>query len=69
MQHSSEKVLESAYRRSPAIVQAMLPTAYAYMYLYLARLSLTSGNTTKARNFVEQAWAADRSLIGIRDRC
>jgi hypothetical protein len=36
MQHSSEKVLESAYRRSPAIVQAMLPTAYAYMYLYLA---------------------------------
>ncbi|HEY9302253.1 MAG TPA: glycosyltransferase family 2 protein, partial [Phormidium sp.] len=41
----------------------LLPTAYAYMYRYLARLSLTAGNAQQARHFLDRAWATDRSIF------
>jgi hypothetical protein len=63
MQRSQEQVLESASRRSPELVSPVLPTAYAYMYRYLARLSLTGGDIAKAHDFINQAWAADRSIF------
>jgi glycosyltransferase involved in cell wall biosynthesis len=63
MQHCCEQVIEAAYRRSPELVEPMLPTAYAYMYRYLARVSLTAGNAEQARNFVDRALAADNSIF------
>lgn len=63
MQRCCEHVMESAYQRSPEIVEPMLPTARAYMYRYLARVSLTSGNAEQARDFIDQALAADRSIF------
>lgn len=63
MQRCCTQVIESAYQRSPEVVEPMLPTAYAYMYRYLARLSLTAGNAEQARNFIDQALAADYSIF------
>ena len=63
MQRSHEKVIEGAYKHSPKLVQAVLPTAYAYMYRYLARLSLTAGDGEKARHFINQALSSDRSIF------
>lgn len=63
MQRSHERVIEAAYQRSPERVEPMLPTAYAYMYRYLARLSLTAGDAAKAREFIHQALASDRSIF------
>ena len=63
MQRSHEQVLEAASRRSPQLVNPVLSTAYAYMYRYLARLSLTAGDAQRARNFIDQAWASDRSIF------
>jgi glycosyltransferase involved in cell wall biosynthesis len=63
MQRSRERVIEAAYQRSPERVEPMLPTAYAYLYRYLARLSLTAGDIAKARDFINQAWASDRSIF------
>jgi cellulose synthase/poly-beta-1,6-N-acetylglucosamine synthase-like glycosyltransferase len=63
MQHCCEQVIEAAYLRSPKLVEPMLPTAYAYMYRYLARVSLTAGNAEQARNFVNQAIQADSSIF------
>lgn len=63
MQHCNERVLEAAYQRSPERVKPMLPTAYAYMYRYLARLSLTSGDIEQARNFIDRAMETNRSIF------
>ncbi|NEO89602.1 MAG: glycosyltransferase [Moorea sp. SIO3G5] len=63
MQHSHEQVLKSAYERSPELVEKVLPTAYAYMYRYLARLSLTAGDAAKAVHFINQALAANSSIF------
>jgi len=63
MQHCNEKVIEAAYRRSPELVRPVLPTAYAYMYRYLARLSLTAGDAANARDFIDRAMEADRSIF------
>jgi len=59
MQRSQERVLQSAYERSPEQVKTMLPTAYAYMYRYLARLALTAGDRGQAHDFIDQAWKSD----------
>ncbi|MBC8078804.1 MAG: glycosyltransferase family 2 protein, partial [Gorillibacterium sp.] len=56
-------VLQAAYKRTPKIVESMLPTAYAYMYRYLARLALTGGDTKQAQQFMRQAWSTDRSIF------
>ncbi|HAA29254.1 MAG TPA: glycosyl transferase [Cyanobacteria bacterium UBA8553] len=63
MQHCCEQVIEAAYQRTPELVKPVLPTAYAYMYRYLARLSMTAGNTQQAGDFINQAWIADRSIF------
>ena len=63
MQRSRETVIEKAYQRSPEIVKPVLPTAYSYMYRYLARLSLTAGDEAKARDFIDRAIASDASIF------
>ena len=63
MQRSNEQVISAAYRRSPELVEPALPTAYAYMYRYLARLSLTAGDVEQARDFIERAIASDREIF------
>ena len=63
MQRCNEQVIEAAYRRSPELVGPVLATAYAYMYRYLARLSLTAGDAAVARDFIDRAIAADRSIF------
>ena len=63
MQRSREKVIERAYQRSPELVKPVLSTVYAYMYRYLARLSLTAGNAEQARYFIDRAWKSDGSIF------
>lgn len=63
MQRSHEQVLQSAYQRSPERIEPYLPMAYAYLYRFLARLSMTAGNTEQARQFIAQALASDQSIF------
>ncbi len=63
MQHCNEKVIQKAYKKSPELLEPMLPTAYAYMYRYLARLCLQGGDTEKAHHFIDRAWNYDRSIF------
>ncbi|AFY54581.1 glycosyl transferase [Rivularia sp. PCC 7116] len=63
MQDCGEQVLKDAYLRSPELVKSMLPTAYAYMYRYLARLSVQGGDMEAARKFIRQALASDKSIF------
>ncbi len=65
MQTCGERVLKDAYQRSPEI-KPMLPTAYAYMYRYLSRLSLQGGDMETARKFIKQALISDKSIF-LRD--
>nr|WP_309728945.1 glycosyltransferase family A protein [Chamaesiphon sp. OTE_75_metabat_556] len=66
MQRCGERVIKGAYQRSPDLVEPMLPTASAYMYRYLARLSITSSDRIKAREYIDLAWKSDRSIF-LRD--
>jgi glycosyltransferase involved in cell wall biosynthesis len=63
MQHSCQLVIQRAYSRYPELVEPILPTAYAYMYRYLARLCLQTGNIKQARDFLNQALAKDKSIF------
>jgi len=63
MQYSYEQVLEGARQRSPEIVEPLLPTAYAYLYRYLARIELTSGNVPQAHSFIQKALKSDSSIF------
>lgn len=63
MYHSHEQVLQSAYHRSPNQVEPWLNTAYAYMYRFLARTALTSGDVRQAHQLIEQAWSSDWSIF------
>ncbi len=63
MQRCGEQVIEAAYQRSPDVVRPVLPTAHAYLYRYLARLSLTAGDAEQARDFVDQAVEAESSIF------
>lgn len=63
MENSRSKVIQDAYQRSPEMVEPMLPTAYAYLYRYLARLSLTTGDVSQASQFIDQALKANRSIF------
>ncbi|MDJ0696981.1 glycosyltransferase family A protein [Mastigocoleus sp. MO_188.B34] len=63
MQISGEQVIKAAYQRSPDLIEPMLPTAYAYMYRYLARLCLQSGDIKPAGDFIEQALNYDKSIF------
>jgi glycosyltransferase involved in cell wall biosynthesis len=66
MQRCNEQVLESAYQRSPEKVKPILPTAYAYLYRYLARLALTGGDIAGARRLIGSALKQDASIF-LRD--
>jgi glycosyltransferase involved in cell wall biosynthesis len=68
MQHCTEQVLQSAYERSPEKVEAILPTAYAYLYRYLARLSFTNGNFPEARRFIIYALKKNASIFILDGR-
>ncbi|MBD1821730.1 glycosyltransferase family 2 protein [Cyanobacteria bacterium FACHB-DQ100] len=63
MQRSQEQVLQAAYQRSREQLEPYLPTAYAYMYRFLARLALTGGDTQQAQQLIQQAWKSDRSIF------
>jgi glycosyltransferase involved in cell wall biosynthesis len=66
MQQCNKQVLQSAYQRSPEKVKAILPTAYAYLYRYLARLALTGGDIAEARQMIGRALKQD-AWIFLRD--
>lgn len=63
MQYSHERVLQAAYERSPDQVAPWLPTAYAHMYRFLARIALTAGDVDQARYLMQQSWRSDRSIF------
>lgn len=63
MQRSREKVINAAYERSPELVKPVLPTAYAYLNRYLARLALTSGNSDLAKEYIQRALNYDRTIF------
>ena len=58
-----EQIIKDAYYRTPELVKPILPSAYAYMYRYLARLSLQGGNVKAARGFIEKALIHDKSIF------
>ncbi len=63
MRNSGAIVIESAYKRSPELIQPVLPTIYAYMYRYLSRLCLQGGDMETARDFIDQALVCDKSIF------
>jgi glycosyltransferase involved in cell wall biosynthesis len=63
MYRSHQQVLQAAYDRSPSQVEPWLDTAYAYLYRYLARIALTSGDAAQANELLDRSWAADRSIF------
>jgi glycosyltransferase involved in cell wall biosynthesis len=63
MQQCNERVIEKVCKIAPTLVEPMLPTAYAYMYRYLARLSLTAGDRELAVEYIDRAWHSDRSIF------
>lgn len=63
MRSCNEKVLSMAQERAPELVTPALPKAYAYMFRYLARLSITSGNIPQAREYITQALSHDYSIF------
>lgn len=63
MQANQLRVIISACKRSPELVESLLPTAYAYMSRYLARLSLTAGDAESAQRFIDYAIASDPTIF------
>ncbi len=63
MRNCGEMVIESACKRSPELIKPMLPTVYAYMYRYLSRLCLQSGDMKTAQDFIDQALICDKSIF------
>ena len=63
MERYTEQVLLSAYERSPEKIKPILPTAYAYLYRYLARVALTSGNISEARRLVKCSLSKDPTIF------
>ena len=63
MQNTQTRVIDAARQRSRELVESTLPTAYAYMYRYLARLSLTAGDVDAARKFIDRALNYDRTIF------
>ncbi len=63
MKASQLRVIIAACKRDPELVESILPTAYAYMNRYLARLSLTAGDVQSARRYIDCALAANRTIF------
>ncbi|NJN29589.1 MAG: glycosyltransferase family 2 protein [Synechococcales cyanobacterium RM1_1_8] len=63
MEQTYSQVLQRAAARAGDRAQPMMPTAWAYMYRYLARLALTARDSAQAEAFMERAWRADASIF------
>lgn len=63
MRKCNEQVLSMALDRTPKSVAPILPKAHAYMFRYLARLSLTSGDIPQAREYISKSLSYDRSIF------
>ena len=63
MRESREKVLGKAYDASPDLLEKIMPTAYAYLYRYLARICLSSNKETEAREFIQLSLESDASIF------
>jgi len=66
MQRSHERVLQSASYRDPESIEPWLPTAYAHMYRFLARLAFTANDHSQAEQLIRHAWLSDSSIF-LRD--
>jgi glycosyltransferase involved in cell wall biosynthesis len=56
MQHYGDRVMLKAVNQSPDRLNPILPQAQAYLYRYLARLALTSGDLPLANQLIDRAW-------------
>ncbi|VEP18903.1 Glycosyl transferase [Hyella patelloides LEGE 07179] len=63
MKSNQLRVIIAACKRNPELTNHLLPTAYAYMNRYLARLCLTSGDTDSAKNYINRAWHCDHTIF------
>ena len=63
MKSSQLRVIIAACKRNPELIDRLLPTAYAYMSRYLARLCLTSGDTDSAKRYIKRALNCDRTIF------
>ncbi|MEB3293952.1 MAG: glycosyltransferase [Synechococcales bacterium] len=63
MQKTHDRVIQAAHLRNPAETAAILPTATAYLYRYLARLAMTTGDTQQAQQLIQQAWQRDARIF------
>ncbi len=63
MQHTHERVIQAAAQRNREKTAQLMPLAYAYMYRYLARLAMTTGNSNQAKQYLAQAWDSDASIF------
>lgn len=65
MQSSHEKVMLAAHERNPELAPIM-PTAYAHMYRFLAKLALLSGDSNQANELLHKSLQSDARIF-IRD--
>ena len=63
MEETCNRVLDAALARSPQRNAPFMPTAFAYMYRYLARMALTSGDLSQAEVYISQAWDSDAAIF------
>lgn len=63
MENTQIRVITAACQRTPQLEKSKIATAYAYMYRYLARLSLTAGDINTAKKYIERALNSDGSIF------
>jgi glycosyltransferase involved in cell wall biosynthesis len=63
MQRTHGQVIQRVADRNPDRTAKIMPRAYAYMYRYLARLAMTTGDSDKAKTYLDQAWQSDSSVF------
>lgn len=63
MENTQTRVITAACQRTPQLEKSKIATAYAYMYRYLARLSLTTGDINTAKEYINRALNSDGSIF------
>ncbi|NJM47790.1 MAG: glycosyltransferase family 2 protein [Alkalinema sp. RU_4_3] len=63
MQKTHELVIGRVADRHPERTAKIMPRAYAYMYRYLARLAMTTGDGDRAKTYLDRAWQSDSSIF------
>ncbi|MGV2829970.1 glycosyltransferase family 2 protein [Myxosarcina sp. GI1(2024)] len=63
MEECYQRVIQTASRLSPEVLQPWLPTANAYMHRYLARVSIAAGERYLARDYLKRAWVEDAAIF------